>query len=58
MEVPTLKELEEQAKGAKAPATVAPVAEAPKIIQCKSKKSTLNGGGYGTGKRKKTLERD
>ncbi len=54
MEVPTLKELEEKAKS---PTTVAPVAEAPKIIQCKSKKSTLNGGGYGTGKRKNSVAR-
>ena len=54
MEVPTLKELEEKAKS---PTTVAPVAEAPKIIQCKSKKSTSNGGGYGTGKRKNSVAR-
>lgn len=57
MEVPTLKELEEQAKGVKTPANAAPVAEAPKIIQCKSKKSTPNGGGYGTGKRKNSVAR-
>lgn len=57
MEVPTLKELEENTKDAKAPATEAVKAEAPKIIQCKSKKSTPNGGGYGTGRRKNSVAR-
>jgi small subunit ribosomal protein S9 len=56
MEVPTLKELEEQAKGVEAPIIVNPVARVPKIIQCKSKKSTPNGG-YGTGKRKNSIAR-
>ena len=57
MKVPKLKELEEQAKGAKAPTIFTPVAGAQKIIQCKSKKSILNGGGYGTGKRKNSVAR-
>jgi small subunit ribosomal protein S9 len=55
MEVPTLKGLE--LKG-KVPDTVAKIVkDAPKIIQCKSKKSTPNGGGYGTGKRKDAVAR-
>ncbi|MDP5109866.1 MAG: 30S ribosomal protein S9 [Rickettsiaceae bacterium] len=57
MEVPTLKELKEKAQEVKAPATAAHASEAPKIVQCKSKKSTPNGGGYGTGKRKNSIAR-
>lgn len=57
MEVPTLKELEEKAKGTKTPKVAANASEAPKIIQCKSKKSIPNGGGYGTGKRKNSVAR-
>lgn len=57
MEVPTLKELKEKAQGVKTTATKTPSSEAPKIIQCKSKKSTPNGGGYGTGKRKNSVAR-
>jgi len=55
MEVPTLKELEINVKGAAAVAKDA--AEAPKIVQCKSKKSTADGGGYGTGRRKNAIAR-
>tara|TARA_B110000503_G_scaffold34387_1_gene55922 strand:+ start:2307 stop:2810 length:504 start_codon:yes stop_codon:yes gene_type:complete len=55
MEVPTLKELELKEKLSD---TVAKIEkDAPKIIQCKSKKSTPNGGGYGTGKRKDAVAR-
>ncbi len=60
MEVPTLKELEENSKGTVATAaavTTAPKAEVAKIVQCKSKKSTPDGGGYGTGRRKNSIAR-
>ncbi len=49
MEVPTL-ELNKEAAETK-------VAAAPKIVQCKSKKSTADGGGYGTGRRKNAIAR-
>ncbi|MDP4708855.1 MAG: 30S ribosomal protein S9 [Rickettsiaceae bacterium] len=55
MEVPTLKGLELNSKVSTTVTKAA--AEAPKIIQCKSKKSTPNGGGYGTGKRKDAVAR-
>jgi small subunit ribosomal protein S9 len=55
MEVPTLKELELKGKLSDTVAKI--VKDAPKIIQCKSKKSTPNGGGYGTGKRKDAVAR-
>jgi small subunit ribosomal protein S9 len=57
MEVPTLKELEENSKGTTKPVVSLVKAEAPKIIQCKSKKSTADGGGYGTGRRKDSVAR-
>ena len=55
MKVSTLKELEINTKSSEdsKPATV----EAPKIVQCRSKKSTPNGGGYGTGRRKDAVAR-
>jgi small subunit ribosomal protein S9 len=55
MEVPTLKELEANSK--ESTKTTSVLAEAPKIVQCKSKKSTPNGGGYGTGRRKDSIAR-
>ena len=55
MEVPTLKELELNSKTPSAPAKQE--VEAPKVIQCKSKKSTPDGGGYGTGRRKDAIAR-
>jgi small subunit ribosomal protein S9 len=55
MEVPTLKELELKEKLSDTVAKI--VKDAPKIIQCKSKKSTTNCGGYGTGKRKDAVAR-
>jgi small subunit ribosomal protein S9 len=55
MEVSSLKELEINTQGSVAVASVA--AETPKIIQCKSKKSMPNGGGYGTGRRKDSVAR-
>lgn len=54
MEVSSLKELEINSKGSVAATTVT---EAPQIIQCKSKKSTPDGGGYGTGRRKDAVAR-
>ena len=55
MEVPTLKELEVNIKGSESSKLT--TAEAPKIVQCRSKKSTPNGGGYGTGRRKDAVAR-
>ena len=55
MEVPTLKGLELNSKVSAA--TITKASEAPKIIQCKSKKSTPDGGGYGTGRRKDAIAR-
>lgn len=55
MEVPTLKELELNNKSALSETKTKN--EAPKIVQCKSKKSTKDGGGYGTGRRKNSVAR-
>ncbi|MDG1436247.1 MAG: 30S ribosomal protein S9 [Rickettsiaceae bacterium] len=55
MEISSLKELEINSKGSTAATTVS--AQAPQIIQCKSKKSTPDGGGYGTGRRKNAIAR-
>ncbi|RUP42011.1 MAG: 30S ribosomal protein S9 [Acinetobacter sp.] len=52
MEVPSLKELNLEPTSSKQTQ-----AQAPKIVQCKSKKSTPDGGGYGTGKRKNSVAR-
>ena len=57
MEVPTLKELEANSKGTKNIVTQEDKTDSPKIIQCKSKKSTPDGGGYGTGRRKNAIAR-
>jgi small subunit ribosomal protein S9 len=57
MEVPTLKALEENSNGTTTTLATEVKAEAPTIIQCKSKKSTPDGGGYGTGRRKNSIAR-
>lgn len=55
MEVSTLKELEIKIQSS---AVAKPNLDVrPKIIQCKSKKSTPDGGGYGTGRRKDAVAR-
>lgn len=57
MEIPTLKELEEQSKTAEPSTTAVKIHKLQKAVQCKSKKSTSNNGGYGTGKRKNSIAR-
>lgn len=55
MEVEKLNELELKIKNPNA--EKAAVANSPKVVQCKSKKSTPDGGGYGTGRRKDSVAR-
>ena len=50
MEISALKDLELNTTPVVAPTK-------PTIIQCKSKKSTADGGGYGTGRRKNSIAR-
>ena len=49
MEVPTLE--------IKKSSVVANKIAAPQVVQCKSKKTTPDGGGYGTGRRKNSIAR-
>jgi small subunit ribosomal protein S9 len=56
MEVLTIKDLKEKSKKAESSKN-SPVENASKILQHKSKKSIINGGGYGTGKRKNSIAR-
>ena len=56
MEVLTIKDLKEKSKKVESSKN-SPVENASKILQHKSKKSIINGGGYGTGKRKNSIAR-
>lgn len=55
MEVPTIRESGTDSK--ESTKTPSGLAEAHKIVQYKSKKSTPDGGGYGTGRRKSAIAR-
>ncbi|PCJ29488.1 MAG: 30S ribosomal protein S9 [Rickettsiales bacterium] len=53
MEIPTLKELQIEVTNNPA----ADIAQREKFVPCRSRKSTPDGGGYGTGRRKNSIAR-